>query len=209
MVDLVAAAAGVLWAHVSLVPSSRVAHSNLGVEMCNERCGAVRGFLRDGVSTTSGGLAAGAAVPDTDGLALDSVLAAELAHVAGVLCDLGRASISCPLHAADCLVCTHFHLLDLLTERGTVTGTVLSGDADLLSAYIAINIVFLIARAVGAAVRLVILAVLCGLTGGLTKAKVLVVGQFRSCGQRGGLAGFLAALCHIRRAFLTDQPSPT
>ena len=47
------------------------------------------GVLRDGVSTTGGGLAAGAAVPDTDGLALDSVLAAELAHVAGVLCDLG------------------------------------------------------------------------------------------------------------------------
>jgi hypothetical protein len=30
----------------------------------------------------------------------------------------------------------HFHLLDLLTERGTVTGTVLSGNADLLCAYI-------------------------------------------------------------------------
>lgn len=58
-------------------------------------------------------------------------------------------------------MCTHFHLLDLLTERGTVTGTVLSGDADLLSAYIAINIESCIARAEGAAVRLVILAV-CG-----------------------------------------------
>jgi hypothetical protein len=33
----------------------------------------------------------------------------------------------------------HLHLLDLLTERGTVTGTVLSGDSDLLCAYIAIN----------------------------------------------------------------------
>jgi hypothetical protein len=50
------------------------------------------GVLRDGVSTTGGGLAAGLAVPDTDGLALDSVLAAELAHVAGVLCDLERGS---------------------------------------------------------------------------------------------------------------------
>ncbi len=58
-------------------------------------------------------------------------------------------------------MCTHFHLLDLLTERGTVTGTVLSGDADLLSAYIAINIVFLIARVIGTVVRLVILAVFC------------------------------------------------
>jgi hypothetical protein len=33
----------------------------------------------------------------------------------------------------------HLHLLDLLSERGTVTGTVLSGDADLLCAYIAVN----------------------------------------------------------------------
>ena len=55
--------------------------------------------------------------------------------------------------------CAHLHLLDLLSERGTVTGTVLSGDADLLSAYIAINIVVYIARAVWVVVRLVILAV--------------------------------------------------
>ena len=46
------------------------------------------GVLRDGVSTTGGGLAAGSAVPDTDSGALDGVLSAELAHVAGVLCDL-------------------------------------------------------------------------------------------------------------------------
>ena len=57
-------------------------------------------------------------------MTLDGVLAAEGAGVAGVLRD--------------------FDLLHLLTERGTVTGTVLSGDADLLSAYIAINIVVLI-----------------------------------------------------------------
>jgi hypothetical protein len=107
------------------------------------------GVLRDGVSTTGGGLAAGLAVPDTDGLALDSVLAAELAHVAGVLCDLERGSTIRPSGAAGVQVCTHFHLLDLLTERGTVTGTVLSGDADLLSAYITINIVVLIVWAKG------------------------------------------------------------
>ena len=82
-----------------------------------------------------------------------------------MLCDLGGVSTIRPSGAAGFQVCTHFHLLDLLTERGTVTGTVLSGDADLLSAYIAINIVFSIARAVGVAVRLVILAVLCGLVG--------------------------------------------
>ena len=44
--------------------------------------------LRDGVGSSGGGLAAGSAVPDANGLALHSVLAAELAHVAGVLCDL-------------------------------------------------------------------------------------------------------------------------
>lgn len=44
--------------------------------------------LRDGVGSSGGGLVAGLAVPDTNGLALHSVLAAELAHVAGVLCDL-------------------------------------------------------------------------------------------------------------------------
>lgn len=144
------------------------AYSNLIIE----GHATVRDRLRDGVSTTGGGLLAGAAVPDTDGLTLDSVLAAELAHVAGVLCDLGRLSTFHPSCAASFQVCTHFHLLDLLTERGTVTGTVLSGDADLLSAYIAINIVFFIVRAVEIVVRLVILAVLCGLTGGLTKSKV-------------------------------------
>lgn len=47
-------------------------------------------------------------------MTLDSVLAAEGADVAGVLGD--------------------FHLLDLLTERGTITGSVLAGDADLLGA---------------------------------------------------------------------------
>jgi len=41
--------------------------------------------------------------------------------------DLQRACVSCVL--------ARLHLLDLLTERGTVTGTVLSGDADLLCAF--------------------------------------------------------------------------
>jgi hypothetical protein len=48
----------------------------------------VWGVLRDSVGSSSSGLAAGSAVPDTDGLALDRVLSAELADVAGVLCDL-------------------------------------------------------------------------------------------------------------------------
>ena len=135
MVDLVAAAAGVLWVSVSL--GSCV--WNRTVEFLCRDVVRMVGVLRDGVSTTGGGLAAGLAVPDTDGLALDSVLAAELAHVAGVLCDLERGSTFRPSGAARVQVCTHFHLLDLLTERGTVTGTVLSGDADLLCAYMGVN----------------------------------------------------------------------
>lgn len=44
--------------------------------------------LRDGVGASSGGLLARSAVPDANSSALDGVLSAELAHVAGVLCDL-------------------------------------------------------------------------------------------------------------------------
>lgn len=51
----------------------------------------------------------------------------------------------------------HLHLLDLLAERGTVAGTVLSGDADLLCAYIPVNNRFL--GGAGPYARLVILAV--------------------------------------------------
>ena len=57
--------------------------------------------LRDSPCTTSNGLVAAAALPDANSLALDSVLAAESADVAGVLGD--------------------FHLLHLLSERGAVS----------------------------------------------------------------------------------------
>jgi hypothetical protein len=93
--------------------------------------------LRDGVGSSGGGLAAGAAVPDTNGLTLHSVLTAELAHIAGVLCDLEAivSGLSESVLRGTCSwASTHFHLLDLLTERGTVTGTILSGDSDLLGA---------------------------------------------------------------------------
>lgn len=69
---------------------------------------------RNGPGSSSNGLAAGPAFPDTDGLALDGVLSAEGAGVAGVLRD--------------------FHLLDLFTERGTVSDTVFTGHSDLLCA---------------------------------------------------------------------------
>lgn len=59
------------------------------------------GNLRDGVGTTGDGLVAALALPDTNSLALDGVLSAEGADVAGVLGD--------------------FHLLHLLTQGGTVS----------------------------------------------------------------------------------------
>lgn len=126
------------------------------------RCVWVR--LRDGVGSSSGGLAAGAAVPDSDGGALDGVLAAELAHVAGVLCNLingcerGVLASGCRVSSGN----AHLHLLHLLTERGTITGSVLSCDADLLCACIAINI-YMESGGMGG-VRLVILAVVLWLT---------------------------------------------
>jgi hypothetical protein len=67
-----------------------------------------------GPSATGDGLLAGPAFPDTDSLALDSVLAAEGACVPRVLAD--------------------FDLLHLTTQRGTVTGSVLAGDTDFHSA---------------------------------------------------------------------------
>ena len=60
--------------------------------------------VRDGVGSSSNGLLARLAVPDSGGVTLDSGLSAEGACVLGVLGD--------------------FHLLDLLTERGTVTGCI-------------------------------------------------------------------------------------
>lgn len=57
--------------------------------------------LRNGVGTTGNGLVATATLPDTNSLALDGVLSAEGADVAGVLLD--------------------FHLLHLLTQGGTVS----------------------------------------------------------------------------------------
>ncbi len=64
--------------------------------------GADRGEnVRDDVGSSGNSLLAGLAVPDTNGVATDGGLSAEGADVAGVLGD--------------------FHLLHLLTERGTVS----------------------------------------------------------------------------------------
>lgn len=112
-------------------------HCPLSRAVCGRRQG-YKGNVRDRVGASGGGLAAGSAVPDTDGGALDGVLSAELADVAGVLCNLA-CSVSARLSQRECPGRAHLHLLDLLTERGTVTGTVLSRNADLLCACIAIN----------------------------------------------------------------------
>ena len=57
--------------------------------------------LRHGPCTTSNGLFASSAFPNSYGVSLDSVLAAESADVSGVLCD--------------------FHLLDLFSEGSAVS----------------------------------------------------------------------------------------
>lgn len=89
--------------------------------------------VRDGVSATSNSLLARLAVPDADGVSLDSDLAAEGAGVAGVLghfhlLDLWEGLNLCSRRSHSwILVETH-----LLSEGSTIAGTVLSGDADLL-----------------------------------------------------------------------------
>jgi hypothetical protein len=88
------------------------------------------GNVRDGVSATGNSLLARLAVPDADRVSLDSNLAAEGASVAGHfhLLDLWEGLNICSrLSHSWILVETH-----LLSEGSTITGTVLSGDADLL-----------------------------------------------------------------------------
>lgn len=98
--------------HASLLVFLSLVSTWLVSEYLRSDGGSSRGA--EGPSTTGHDLLAGTALPDADGLALDRVLAAESAGVLGVLRDLD--------------------LLDLATERGTVTGTVLSGDSNLDSA---------------------------------------------------------------------------
>lgn len=67
--------------------------------------------LRNCPRATSYCLSAALAVPDSNRVSLDAVLSAEGTDVSGVLGD--------------------FHLLDLLSERGTITSTVFTGHTDL------------------------------------------------------------------------------
>lgn len=60
-----------------------------------------RGYVRHSICSSSNGLLARLAVPDSHRVSLDGGLSAECADIFGVLCD--------------------FHLLDLLSEGGTVS----------------------------------------------------------------------------------------
>lgn len=66
---------------------------------------------RDGPCTSGEGLLTSTALPDSNDGSLHGVLSTESADVSRMLCD--------------------FHLLDILSEGSTITGSVLSGDTDL------------------------------------------------------------------------------
>ena len=68
--------------------------------------------LRDGVSTTSQGLFTALTLPDANSCTLNGVFTTKSTGVGGMLSD--------------------FHLFDSLSERGTVTGTIFTGDSDFL-----------------------------------------------------------------------------
>ena len=69
----------------------------------------------DSVSTTSDSLLTRRTRPDTSGTSLDGLLTTERTIVSSVLLD--------------------FQLLDLSSQRGTVTDTVLTSDTNLLSSF--------------------------------------------------------------------------
>lgn len=103
MVDLVAAAAGVLENR----GKKRVRQARMWCEDLNT---AFKN-LRNSPCASSDSLLAALALPDSDRVSLDCVLPAEGADVSGMLGD--------------------FHLLDLFSEGCTVSSTVLAGHADL------------------------------------------------------------------------------
>lgn len=101
MVERVAAAAGVLEKILVSDASSEENCEMAKIDSAGSKMQKVLADSRDSVGTTGNGLVATLAVPDTNSLALDGVLSAEGADVAGVLLDL--------------------HLLHLLTQGGTVS----------------------------------------------------------------------------------------
>jgi len=101
---------------VSLLLTKPSAHLNLSLlaQAADRGSHGHRGSGVEDVCAPSLDLLAALALPDAHSAALHRVLAAEAAEVLGVLADLD--------------------LLDLLTQGGTITGTVLAHNANLLRA---------------------------------------------------------------------------
>jgi hypothetical protein len=104
---------------IILNSTNRVKHSiylllSLLAETTNGRANSDRGSSIESISTTGLGFVAGLAFPDTNDSALHAKLAAEAAEVFGVL--------------------ANFDFLNLLTQRGTITGAVFTDNPDLLCA---------------------------------------------------------------------------
>jgi hypothetical protein len=90
-----------------LSSSSRLSQS------CDSGTGSDGSHSAEDISTTSHDLFASLALPDTSCLSLNSSLTAESAAILGMLSD--------------------FHLLDDLSQGGTISGTVFTANSDLLS----------------------------------------------------------------------------
>lgn len=87
---------------------------------------------RESVSTTGHGLLAAGAVPDTDRVTTDGVTTAESATQILALCVAKDPLLVVVVDIPGVTgVLSNFETLKLLTERGTVSNTVLSGNTDL------------------------------------------------------------------------------
>ena len=86
---------------------------------------------RESVSTTGHGLLAAGAVPDTDRVTADGVTTAESAMHILALCRKIPLLFVVSNVPGVTGVLSNFETLKLLTERGTVSDTVLSGNTDL------------------------------------------------------------------------------
>lgn len=90
--------------------------------------------VRQGPGTTSNSLAASTAMPDTYGLTTDGIL--ERGESSGHGMERANGQVLWAYLAAKlasvCGVLSDFNLLHLLPQRGTIAGTVLANDADLL-----------------------------------------------------------------------------
>ena len=86
--------------------------------------------LRDGVSATSQSLLAALALPDTNSSTLHSILLSQHVNILVNMDTNLLASYLATEGAGVGGVLGDFHLLNLLSERGTITSAVLASDAD-------------------------------------------------------------------------------